>query len=300
MPSVVEISNGGGARLRTRATIPDVPGLAAAGPMTHVEALNLEQLPEHLVILGGGYVGLEFAQAMRRFGSRITIVQRGRQLLDREDPDVADAVLELMRDEGIEVLLQATVDHVSGHSGAQVTLAIRAGSTGRIIEATEILVAAGRTPNIDRLDAAKGGVQLDPRGFIQVNERLQTSALDVWAMGDGAGSPMFTHVGFDTPGLLLLSVAMVSWEVLLSKGQEWDWFGDPFWRVQTLAAVFALSLLALIVRELRVKYPLINLRTLADRNFRSCCIIIFYLLRIRRALCQHHDVAHVVAVAVRL
>ncbi len=202
----VALNAGGTRRLRgervflnvgTRATIPDVPGLAAAHPMTHVEALNLEQLPEHLVILGGGYVGLEFAQAMRRFGSRVTIVQRGRRLLDREDPDVADAVLDLMRDEGIEVLLQATVDHVSGHSGAQVALAIRAGSRSRTVEATDILVAAGRTPNTDRLDAAQGGVQLDARGFIQVNERLQTSAPDVWATGDGAGSPMFTHVGFD-------------------------------------------------------------------------------------------------------
>ena len=101
----------------TRASIPDVPGLAAAGPMTHVEALNLERLPEHLVILGGGYVGLEFAQAMRRFGSRVTIVQRGPRLLEREDPDVADALRELMTDEGVEVLLQAEVLSVTGHSG---------------------------------------------------------------------------------------------------------------------------------------------------------------------------------------
>src|SRR5262249_51750416 len=96
----------------TRATIPDVPGLAMAGPMTHIEALNLERLPEHLVILGGGYVGLEFAQAMRRFGSRVTIIQRGSQLLDREDPDVAAALLELMTYEGIEVLLQSEILHV--------------------------------------------------------------------------------------------------------------------------------------------------------------------------------------------
>src|SRR5947207_12247496 len=111
--------NGGGTRklggervfinVGTRATIPDAPGLTAAAPMTHVEALNLERLPEHLVILGGGYVGLEFAQAMRRFGSRVTIIQRGPRLLEREDPDVADALLELMTDEGIDVVLHAEV-----------------------------------------------------------------------------------------------------------------------------------------------------------------------------------------------
>ena len=135
-PKTVQVAlNAGGARslrgervfinVGTRATIPDAPGLVIAAPMTHVEALNLERLPEHLVILGGGYVGLEFAQAMRRFGSRVTIIQRGRRLLVREDPDVADALLELMRDEGIDVLLQSEVLSVSGRSGAGVALRVR-------------------------------------------------------------------------------------------------------------------------------------------------------------------------------
>src|SRR5258707_1807506 len=115
----------------TRASIPDVPGLAAAGPMTHVEALNLERLPDHLVILGGGYVGLEFAQAMRRFGSRVTIIQHGPRLLTREDPDVADALLELMTDDGVEVLLQSEVLGVTGRSGTRVALRVRSGATER-------------------------------------------------------------------------------------------------------------------------------------------------------------------------
>jgi pyruvate/2-oxoglutarate dehydrogenase complex dihydrolipoamide dehydrogenase (E3) component len=199
--------NGGGTRLLrgervflnvgTRATIPDVPGLAAAGPMTHVEALNLERLPHHLVILGGGYVGLEFAQAMRRFGSRVTIIQHGPQLLAREDPDVAEALLELMTDEGVEVLLESEVLNVTGRSGAGVALQVRSGTMERTLEASDILVAAGRTPNTDRLDVAKAGVELDSRGYIRVNDRLQTSAADVWAMGECAGSPQFTHVGED-------------------------------------------------------------------------------------------------------
>ena len=199
--------NAGGARLLrgervfinvgTRAHIPDVSGLAEAAPMTHVEALNLERLPEHLVILGGGYVGLEFAQALRRFGSQVTIVQHAPRLLEREDPDVAGALLDLMREEGIEVLVQAEVQKITGRSGTGIALQVRVGTTQRTLSASDILVATGRTPNTDRLDVAKAGVDLDARGYIRVNDRLQTSAVDVWATGECAGSPQFTHVGED-------------------------------------------------------------------------------------------------------
>jgi pyruvate/2-oxoglutarate dehydrogenase complex dihydrolipoamide dehydrogenase (E3) component len=181
----------------SRASIPDMLGLAAAEPMTHIEALNLERIPDHLIILGGGYVGLEFAQAMRRFGSRVTILQHGPRLLDREDADVSDALLELMKDEGIEVVLQAEVLNVAGRSGSSVTLTVRSGATEKIVEGSDILVAAGRTPNTDQLDIARAGVELDPRGYIRVDEKLQTSAADVWAMGDCAGSPQFTHAAYD-------------------------------------------------------------------------------------------------------
>jgi pyruvate/2-oxoglutarate dehydrogenase complex dihydrolipoamide dehydrogenase (E3) component len=191
----------------TRASIPDVPGLAIAGPMTHVEALNLERLPEHLVVLGGGYVGLEFAQAMRRFGSRVTIIQRGPRLLEREDPDVADTLLELMGAEGAEVLLQTEVLNVTGRSGTNVVLRVRSGDGEKTLEASDILVAAGRTPNTDRLDAARAGVELDARGFIRVNEHLQTTAPDVWATGECAGSPQFTHVGEDDCRIVLDNLA---------------------------------------------------------------------------------------------
>jgi pyruvate/2-oxoglutarate dehydrogenase complex dihydrolipoamide dehydrogenase (E3) component len=187
----------------TRASIPDVPGLALASPMTHVEALNLEHLPEHLVILGGGYVGLEFAQAMRRFGSRVTIVQRAPQLLEREDADVADALLKLMTDEGVEVILQAEVQSVAGRSGDHVQLRLRSKDGEQILEASEILVAAGRTPNTDRLDLARTEVDVDARGYIRVNERLETSAPGIWATGECAGSPKFTHVGEDDGRIVL-------------------------------------------------------------------------------------------------
>ena len=207
-PKTVEVTlNAGGSRrlrgdrvflgLGSRASVPDVPGLVAAEPMTHVEALNLERLPDHLIVLGGGYVGLEFAQAMRRFGSRVTIIQRGKQLLEREDADIAGAVEELMRDEGVDVLLRSEMVDVAGRSGVGLKVRVRDGASERTLEGSDILVAAGRTPNTDRIDIGKAGVELDARGYIRVNERLQTTAANVWAVGDCAGSPQFTHVGED-------------------------------------------------------------------------------------------------------
>jgi len=216
-PKTVEVTlNRGGSRhlqgervflgLGSRATIPGVPGLAAAAPMTHVEALNLERLPDHLIVLGGGYVGLEFAQALRRFGSRVTIIQRGKQLLEREDADIAAAVEELMRDEGVDVLLESEILDVAGRSGVGVKLRVRDGASERTLEGSDLLVAAGRTPNTDGIDLDQAGVELDARGYIRVNERLQTTAASVWAVGDCAGSPQFTHVGEDDFRVVLSNI----------------------------------------------------------------------------------------------
>ncbi|HEY4312188.1 MAG TPA: FAD-dependent oxidoreductase [Pirellulales bacterium] len=180
----------------TRATLPEVPGLADARPMTHVEALQLDHLPEHLVIIGGGYVGLEFAQALRRFGSSVTILQHGRQLLEREDPEFSAAVLQIMQDEGIEVLLDTNIEKVTGRSGECVQLTVTSPAL-RTIVATDLLIATGRTPNTDRLGTEKAGVRLDARGYIQVNERLETGVPGIWALGECAGSPQFTHVSYD-------------------------------------------------------------------------------------------------------
>ena len=191
----------------TRASVPDIPGLMNAGPMTHVGALNLDRLPQHLVILGGGYVGLEFAQALRRFGSKVTIIQRGGRLLEREDPEVSSALIELMRDEGIQVLLQTEVSSVAGHSGESVQLRLRTNQRETMLEATDILVATGRTPNTDRLDSGRAGIELDSRGFIRVNEKLETNAENIWAMGDCAGSPQFTHAGYDDFRVILSNLS---------------------------------------------------------------------------------------------
>jgi pyruvate/2-oxoglutarate dehydrogenase complex dihydrolipoamide dehydrogenase (E3) component len=207
-PKTIEVSlNDGGTRvltgdrvvlnLGTHATIPDVPGLAAASPLTNVEALELDRLPDHLMVLGGGYVGLELAQAYRRFGSQVTIVEPGPQLAAREDDDVAAAILELMRDEGIVVHLGAEAREVRGRSGDRVSLRIRTAAGEQPIEATDILVATGRTPNTAGIGLDRAGVKLDERGFVVVNDRLETSAAEVWAIGECAGSPQFTHVSFD-------------------------------------------------------------------------------------------------------
>src|ERR1700722_8092888 len=199
--------NAGGARtltgeriflnLGTHASIPAVPGLAESEPLTNIEALELDRLPDHLIVLGGGYVGLEFAQAYRRFGSRVTVVQHGPQLLDREDSDVADAIGRLFGDEGIEVLLSAEVLQVEGRSGANVRLRVRTPQGELLLEGSDILVATGRTPNTAGIGLDAAGVRLDGRGYIQVNDRLETSAPDIWAIGECAGSPQFTHVSED-------------------------------------------------------------------------------------------------------
>jgi pyruvate/2-oxoglutarate dehydrogenase complex dihydrolipoamide dehydrogenase (E3) component len=181
----------------TRATIPAIPGLREAKPMTHVEVLDLDRLPDHLVVLGGGYVGLELGQAMRRLGSRVTLIERGPQLASPEDPDFSQAILQLFVDEGIEVLLNSQLLNVKGLSGDQVTLQLNDDGGARTVEGTDILVAVGRTPNTQGIGLEKAGIELTDRGHIRVNDRLETSAPNVWALGECAGSPYFTHVSED-------------------------------------------------------------------------------------------------------
>ena len=181
----------------TRAAIPDVPGLVEAQPMTHVEALDLERAPAHLVIVGGGYVGLEFAQAARRLGSQVTLIEAGSQLAGREDADVGAALLELCRDEGIQVFVGTPVRRVEGRSGDRVRVHIETLDGMRRVDGTDILIAAGRTPNTGGIGLESTGVELDARGYIAVNERLETSAPGVFAVGDCAGSPQFTHAAYD-------------------------------------------------------------------------------------------------------
>jgi pyruvate/2-oxoglutarate dehydrogenase complex dihydrolipoamide dehydrogenase (E3) component len=183
--------------LGSRASIPDVPGMMAAKPMTHVEALDLDRLPPHLVVIGGGYVGLELAQAIRRFGSRVTVIEAGPQLAGREDADVGAALADLFRDEGIEVLTGTAIRKIEGRSGDRIQVYVTSADEERVIEGSDLLVATGRKANTDGIGLERAGVALDAHGYIKVNERLETTARNVWAMGDCAGSPQFTHVAFD-------------------------------------------------------------------------------------------------------
>ena len=181
----------------TRAAIEPIPGLKNAAPLTHVEALQLEVVPEHLVILGGGYVGLEFAQAMRRFGSRVTILERGERLLPREDADVSEAVSQLFEAEGINLISNANVSNVYGKSGDRVQVTVLQGKSEFVIEGSHLLIATGRMANTEDLGLENAGIATTERGFIKVNERLETTTPGVWAMGDCAGSPFFTHISFE-------------------------------------------------------------------------------------------------------
>jgi pyruvate/2-oxoglutarate dehydrogenase complex dihydrolipoamide dehydrogenase (E3) component len=181
----------------TRATLPPIPGLTESHPLTHVEALELDHIPEHLLVLGGGYVGLELAQAMRRFGSTVTVIDRGERLTSREDDDVCDAIHELFQDEGIDVVMNATVTSVEGRSGEFVKLQLVQNESEKTLEGTDLLVATGRTPNTSGIGLDLAGVDLAEHGYIRVNEQLRTTAPGVWAVGDCAGSPLFTHISFD-------------------------------------------------------------------------------------------------------
>jgi pyruvate/2-oxoglutarate dehydrogenase complex dihydrolipoamide dehydrogenase (E3) component len=207
-PKTIEVtlSEGGTRSLRgkhvvintgSRAALEAIPGLSEAAPLTHVEALELGELPKHLLIIGGGYIGLEFAQAMRRLGSQVTIIERNDRLAHREDKDLSDALHELCKDEGIEFIFNTKITKVEGKSGGLVKLSALQNDSALTLEGTHLLVASGRTPNTEGIGLELTGVELTPHKFVKVNERLETSAPGVWAIGDCAGNPHFTHISFD-------------------------------------------------------------------------------------------------------
>jgi len=191
----------------THAALDPIPGLAEAEPLTHVEALELGKIPEHLLVLGGGYVGLELSQAMRRFGSKVTIIERHDRLVHQEDDDVTDAVRSPLEDEGIELVLNSQLKRVSGKSGGSVKIALEQNGAEKTLTGTHILVAAGRVPNTKDIGLDLAGVKLTDDGYVQVNERLETTAPGVWAVGDVAGSPKFTHIGVDDFRVVLANIA---------------------------------------------------------------------------------------------
>jgi pyruvate/2-oxoglutarate dehydrogenase complex dihydrolipoamide dehydrogenase (E3) component len=181
----------------TRAAIDPIPGLAEAKPLTHIETLELGEVPEHLLVLGGGYIGLELSQAMRRFGSKVTLIERSEQLVSREDDDVSEALGGVFRDESVEIILNARPKRVSGESGDVVQVVIEQNGAEKTLQGSHLLVATGRRPNTEGIGLESAGVEVTERGYIKVNERLQTTAPGVWAVGEVAGSPQFTHISVD-------------------------------------------------------------------------------------------------------
>ena len=203
----IEVEGQGGKRLVTadkivvstgsRARVDDTPGLKEANPLTHVEILELDVVPSHLIVLGGGYIGLEFTQAMRRLGAQVTVIERNERVLKNEDRDIADTLLGVLEKEGVKFCPETIIQEVSGQSGSTVTL--RGTSAGKPFEITgsHILCATGRLPNTDNIGLEEAGVKLTKRGFVETNENLETLSDGVFAVGDCAGSPNFTHIAFD-------------------------------------------------------------------------------------------------------
>ncbi len=193
----VRLNDGGTRELAADQVFINVGTHAAIASVTHIEALELDYLPPHLIVFGGGYVGLELAQTYRRFGSRVTIIQSGSQLMVREDPDVANEMQRILSEEGIQILVATETLNVQGRSGEEVSVIVRTNSGEQKIDGSDILVATGRIPNTAGIGLEKVGVELDGHGYVRVNERLETTASGVWAMGECAGSPHFTHASVD-------------------------------------------------------------------------------------------------------
>ncbi len=180
-----------------RPAMPKIAGLDGVPALTSTTIMELDSVPEHLLILGGGFIGLEFAQMFRRFGSDVTIVQRGKQLAPKEDEDVAAEIAKIFREDGITVLLETETIRAASHPGGGIALTVKDADGERTLTGSHLLVAAGRTPNTDALDPDAAGIATDNRGYLPVDERLETNVPGVYALGDVNGGPAFTHISYD-------------------------------------------------------------------------------------------------------
>jgi pyruvate/2-oxoglutarate dehydrogenase complex dihydrolipoamide dehydrogenase (E3) component len=207
-PRTLDVSMvGGGVRSLTadaifintgaRPSLPELPGLADVDVLDSTSIMELDSVPDHLLVLGGGYIGVEFGQMFRRFGSRVTIVQRTKTLLPREDPDVAAAVVSILRDDGIDVLLGAEARRAAPGKKGRIHLTVKQKGRSRSLVGTHLLVATGRQPNTDGLNLEAAGIATDEKGHVVVDERLETGVPGVYALGDVKGGPAFTHISYD-------------------------------------------------------------------------------------------------------
>ncbi len=180
-----------------RPAVPKIAGLDGVPVLTSTTIMELDAVPDHLLVLGGGYIGLEFSQMFRRYGSDVTIIQRGTQLAPKEDADVAAEIAKIFREDGITVLLETETVHAARGDGGAIALTVKDANGERTLTGSHLLVAAGRTPNTDALDPAAAGIAMDKRGYIPVNERLETNVSGVYALGDVNGGPAFTHISYN-------------------------------------------------------------------------------------------------------
>jgi pyruvate/2-oxoglutarate dehydrogenase complex dihydrolipoamide dehydrogenase (E3) component len=176
--------------------IPDIPGLDPANVLTNESMMELKELPEHLIVLGGGYIGLEFGQMFRRFGSRVTIIHNQAQIVPREDPEIAAELQKILEGESIEFHLNAHATQVEQPKGS-VKVSVASALGPMTISGTHLLAAVGRRPNTQDLGLDKAGVETDKSGFVRVNSRLETNVPGIWALGDVKGGPAFTHISYN-------------------------------------------------------------------------------------------------------
>jgi pyruvate/2-oxoglutarate dehydrogenase complex dihydrolipoamide dehydrogenase (E3) component len=210
----------------TRAARPRLDGLETVPFLDNVSIMELDALPDHLLILGGGYIGLEFGQLFRRLGSRVTIVQSAGQLLVREDADVAGEITKILREDGVEVVLRANATHAE-ESGKSIRLSVESNNGSTALVGSHLLVATGRVPNSDTLNLSAAGIQSNGRGFIQVNERLETTADGVYALGDIKGGPAFTHISYDDFRILRANVIQKKTASTRDRQVPYTVFIDP-------------------------------------------------------------------------
>jgi dihydrolipoamide dehydrogenase len=182
---------------------PPIPGLDKVNALDSTSIMEIDKIPEHLLIIGGGYVGLEFGQMFHRFGSKVTIVQLEDQLLPLEDKDVAEEITKILQQEGLQILLKANTTNIEFSERDKIILSVKVNGKAETIEGSHLLVATGRVPNTSFLNPASTGITLDKKGFIPVNDYLETSILGIFAIGDVKGGPAFTHVSYDDHKILL-------------------------------------------------------------------------------------------------
>ena len=206
---------------------PPIEGLDGVSALNSTSIMELDELPEHLLVLGGSYVGVEFAQMFRRFGSEVTVIERGGQLMGREDSDVAEAVAEILREDSIEVLLRTQTRRAAQDDTGKILLTVDTSERERTLEGTHLLVAAGRPPNTETLNLDAAGIETDKRGFIKTNERLETSAPGVYALGDVKGGPAFTHISYDDFRIIRTNLLEGGSATIADRPVPYTMFIDP-------------------------------------------------------------------------